>query len=52
MIDDAAHSVLSREELYTLWEQTYADNPGDLQEARKLCGECIEAVLDAAGSDR
>ncbi len=49
MIDDCRRSKLDRAELVRVWENTYADNPDDLQQARELCGPCIEAVLDAAG---
>ncbi len=38
-----------RETLTRLWEQTY-DDPEDLERARQLCGPCIDAILDAAGS--
>ena len=51
LVDIMRDSPLSREGLIELWERTYAD-PDTLDQARELCGPCVDAVLAVAESEK
>ena len=48
LIREVRGGELGREQAIKLWVRTY-DDPARLEQARELCGGCVDAVLDAAG---